>query len=244
MRRLTAAPAFVPPSVGSEAVRSSAWTFRLALLGVLLGSLAISLEALSLAQRLSLSSTLSRSISLSPSLSSPSSTLSGPAVPPEGAPLDISPPAAPSAAVQSLTDSLLGEADERMLAPREREGNREGGREAEGVLANGSSSGLERLLIAAEPAADDLDGAGVAAKGGGRGRRRREGKANGGRQPHADRPNLVLLVADDASPGDINAYRASSGGAAARVPAHLALEGPTHGLTPNLDGVARRGVRC
>jgi hypothetical protein len=53
----------------------------------------------------------------------------------------------------------------------------------------------------------------------------------------------VLLIADDAGLGDISALRASSGGAAARAPAHLAVGGPPHGLTPNLDSIARKGVR-
>lgn len=299
-----ASPDFLPTRPPPEQ-RASPWTFRLAVLGVVLGTLAITLEAISLASRLA-----PQSAAAGGAVSAGTSVADSPPAPQEA--LSESPPSAsadvigdPVLATPLLTSSLLDAAEDRML----------GRRSALDDPAAAAPTSLEPLVTAeprrvaasgvwpggkgASPGAEDdqsnpslsaisgLDA--VSGRGGKRGGRRGGGErrgdlgnlgrggggggsswdaggaggngnvgatgATGGDDSGGDgdsqggggggngRPNLVLLIADDAALGDINAFRASSGGAAARAPPHFAVGGAPHGLTPNLDAMARKGVR-
>ena len=260
---------FLPRATPEQ--RASPWTFRLAVLGVVLGTLAITMEAVSLASRLAPYSADSGGLT---------AALPQAPRPEEGPPPSPPPPqeststTAPDDAIVAATTldsdsatavaaassttpqptsallvnpSLLDAAEDRMLGPRA----------AEETLSGGNLSAYAALQ-AAEPrvVASSTGGAGEAGppvgrrkgrggKGAGWGRDGNSGVSGGGAggaSLSGERPHIVLMVADDADLADISAYRASSGGAAARVPRHQAVGGAPHGLTPNLDAVARRGV--
>ena len=72
-----------------------------------------------------------------------------------------------------------------------------------------------------------------AAAGGASGAAAVDGEQSARAEPvpeRGDRPNLLLMVADDLAASDLTSYRKQG------------LGGGVHGLTPNLDGLARKGA--
>jgi hypothetical protein len=253
----------------------------LAVLGVVLSTVAITLEAITLASRLAPHySAVGAAVPVGPGTEdSPPPPLDAPSETPPPAAADIDGDPATVLASPLLASSLLDAAEDRMLGPHS----------VADDFAAAVPTSLEPLLAAephrvaasgawlgdadGSPGADDAEGTpgslsaisgrggkrgGQSGGGAGRGKFGSGGENDGGASDGdgiaggvadgggggGDRPNLVLLIADDAGMGDINAFRAASGGAAARAPPHLAVGGAPHGLTPNLDAMARKGVRC
>ena len=224
----------------------SAWTYRLALLGFLLGGAAFVMEAVSLSGGVGLSvaepaaaramwlnsSYTNRFRSIWQNSTLRSLTVDQPAATASTAPPEPASPTAPEARSQAPTS------DDQAAAPPTPTLMQVADATVEGLPpSGGSGAGATFQAVWAEGTQQSGNRSGPdpreAAAGGGSGATAVEGEGGAPAEPvpeRGDRPNLLLMVADDLAPGDINHYRKQG------------LGGPVHGLTPNLDGLARKGA--
>ena len=223
----------------------SAWTYRLAVLGFVLGGAAFVMEAVSLSGGVGLSvaePAAARSMWLNSSYSNRfrsiwqnstlrSLTVDQPAAttPNASAPPEPASPTAPEARSQApASDDPTPPTPVLMLAAADAT--------VEGLPPPAGASGATFQALWEEAKQQTANRSMIdprEAAGGASGAAAVDGGVAGEEEPvpeRGDRPNLLLMVADDLAASDLTSYRKQGVG------------GLVHGLTPNLDGIARKGA--